>query len=340
MKRNLFLSIVALFVALCLSAQTTITNPGFEQWDSGTPNDWTTSISGNINYSLYGVNVPIPVALNFGTQTSDAHSGNYALKINASSLALAELAGVNITVPGFAQLGTAGEFSIDYETIAALIDTSSTEEPDWTQFLSLLNCFSHGVPFTQVPSRMNAWIKYQHDGTDTLQVIVLAYKSGEFMSGLFGDSISGGLGVLSYTTTATSTDWTQITVDIEGFSENTQCDSLAVIFISTSLENPKTESTLYVDDITFEFGGSSVGSAEKIEFSVYPNPTTDYLNIIPANQSETYDLQVVDQTGKVVKTMSSLSGNTQVDVNELSAGYYFVKIMQGGQQSVRNFVVK
>lgn len=343
MKRNLFLSIVALFVALGLSAQPTITNPGFEQWSSGAPNDWTTSISGNINYSLYGVNIPIPIALNFGTQTSDAHSGNSALKINASSLTLAQLAGVNVTIPGIAQLGTAGGFDVDWETIQALIDmdTTSMSEIDWTQLLTILNCVSHGLPFSNVPTAVNAWIKYQPAAgtTDTMMVIAAAYKEGELM-GLF-DGVTMPTGYAFYSNAQRYDEYTQIHVEMNYLEDNIDCDSLALIFVSSSMMNAQESTSLFIDDITFEFNyGTAIKDVHKADFVVYPNPSAEYINIQPINDAEEYNVVIVDQNGRTVQSLTALTGVTKVGVSELAAGLYFAKVLQGGQQCVRNFVVK
>ena len=126
MKKILFV-IVCVFAALQLSAQQpNISNPGFEQWTSSYPTGWTTSISGSIT------GIPIigsyPLSFNFATKTSDAHSGNYALKLQAKSLNLSMFGGPEITAPGIAQLGTAGSFSVSMETIQTLMSIDSTTD--------------------------------------------------------------------------------------------------------------------------------------------------------------------------------------------------------------------
>ncbi|MDP4266864.1 MAG: T9SS type A sorting domain-containing protein [Bacteroidota bacterium] len=61
MKRIYFF---ALIMCLAISANAQILNPGFENWTSGNPDNWWTS----------------NVLVNVVTQTTDKHSGNYALK--------------------------------------------------------------------------------------------------------------------------------------------------------------------------------------------------------------------------------------------------------------------
>lgn len=343
MKKNLILTLAAFLMAFSLSAQPNISNPGFEQWNNGIPQDWTTGITGSLNYTVMGFPIPIPISLDFGTQTIDAHSGNYALKVNASSLSLAQLANTGVTIPGIVQLGTAGAFSIDWETIQNLItmDTSSASEIDWSQLLTLLNCVSHGVPFPKVPTAINAWIKYQPAAgtTDTMMVIAAAYNEGELL-GMFDGTVFPA-GYAFYTNAQRYDEYTQIHIDMNYLDENMDCDSLAIIFLSSSFTHAQESTSLYVDDITFEFNyESAVKDVHKAEFVVYPNPSSDYINIQPIDDSEEYAVDIVDQNGRTIQSMTSLSGITRVGVSELASGIYFAKVQQGGQQIVRNFVVK
>ena len=68
------------------------------------------------------------------------------------------------------------------------------------------------------------------------------------------------------------------------------------------------------------------------EFSVYPNPSSDYIKLVGANNSNgnLYNLK-----GDLV----AKSANNQIDVRELSAGTYFVEIQSNQKRIVKKIIV-
>lgn len=343
--RFLVLAFVALLM-LRLNAQN-VSNPGFEQWNSATPVNWTTSISGtlNVNIPVLG-NVPVPLSLNFGTQTTDAHSGSYALKIKANGLDLSSFGYPSLTMPGIAQLGTAGAFSVSMETIQQLagIDWSNPSFEDFEninleELMSLTNVLSRGDAFAQAPSAMKVWAKYLPPAgvTDTMSIVVAAYSEG-VLSSILSGVLPGNFGY--YTSSERMEDYTELTIPLTFDPEHVECDSLMIVFISSSLLHANANTELYIDDISFEFNYADILSADQVKLSVYPNPASDYFIISPENKSNDFDIELFDMTGKCMKSLKNRSGDVQVDVSDLSDGIYFVKIMQNGALSVRKIVVE
>ena len=62
------------------------------------------------------------------------------------------------------------------------------------------------------------------------------------------------------------------------------------------------------------------------DLSVYPNPTTNMVNINLANNKEIANVTITNILGKVVKTTTMNGENTQLSVKELINGVYFVSI--------------
>jgi uncharacterized Ntn-hydrolase superfamily protein len=60
-------------------------------------------------------------------------------------------------------------------------------------------------------------------------------------------------------------------------------------------------------------------------FSVYPNPSNDFVSLKALNDSETYNLTIISITGAVVYTSDFIS-NTVIDVSGISKGIYFINI--------------
>lgn len=59
---------------------------------------------------------------------------------------------------------------------------------------------------------------------------------------------------------------------------------------------------------------------------VYPNPTTNYLNLVLSNDLNIEQVQVLDTKGQQIKTINVTGNNTVVPVNELMAGAYFIEL--------------
>ena len=60
-------------------------------------------------------------------------------------------------------------------------------------------------------------------------------------------------------------------------------------------------------------------------FSVYPNPSNDFVSLKALNDSETYNLTIISITGAVVYTSDFIS-NTVIDLSGISKGIYFITI--------------
>jgi hypothetical protein len=89
----------------------------------------------------------------------------------------------------------------------------------------------------------------------------------------------------------------------------------------------------YIDDIKFESETLSVDSENAISFSVYPNPTTDVLNIQSANTLDIQNISIMDMSGKQSKATFN---NNQVDVSHLQSGMYILNVeTDQGNESIK-----
>ena len=80
---------------------------------------------------------------------------------------------------------------------------------------------------------------------------------------------------------------------------------------------------------------STSAAIEKNEILIYPNPVNTVLNI-NANENEIEHTAVIDLIGKVV--INQPSNSTQINVQDLAAGIYFVSITAAGKTSIQKFV--
>jgi len=87
------------------------------------------------------------------------------------------------------------------------------------------------------------------------------------------------------------------------------------------------DNTYYVDDAYFAQGTVGVEDFTADNFSVYPNPVRDFLNI--STKTAVDQVTVYDILGKVVLTSQPGTISPKVDMSALSSGAYLVKVTIG-----------
>jgi len=71
---------------------------------------------------------------------------------------------------------------------------------------------------------------------------------------------------------------------------------------------------------------------------IYPNPTSDMLYFDITGDISLEKIEIYDTIGK--KVLSSQINNNSVDVSQLTAGVYFVKIYSGENQITKKIIKK
>ncbi len=80
-------------------------------------------------------------------------------------------------------------------------------------------------------------------------------------------------------------------------------------------------------------------------FALYPNPATDLLKVsLALNNSENTLINLLDISGKIVQTiqLGAVNGTTQVvvSIDDLTAGVYFIELVNSKGKQVKKFVKK
>lgn len=94
---------------------------------------------------------------------------------------------------------------------------------------------------------------------------------------------------------------------------------------STDQIEPITELQILFDENRDCESLSLIDFDNDFPFSVYPNPSNDFVSLKALNDSETYNLTIISITGAVVYTSDFIS-NTGIDVSGISKGIYFINI--------------
>jgi len=324
MKKQLF-TLVIILSALVAVAQTDVPNGGFESWTGGKPDNWTTSINGNVIVTIPVMgDFPYPLSANFGSQVPVPHSGNYALKLQASSLGIPST-DYNITIPGVAQLGAAGEFNIPLSTITDLMNggLDSINMDNIGDLATFLNLLASGMPCETTPYSLSMWVKYLPQGMDTMRVIAFTKQNGVPVS------------YAQMETDQTLPEYTQVFISFD--SPQTACDSICIIILAGGMSTDL-NTELYVDDIQVDFG-VGISENEPIKVNVYPNPATDMFCIAPST-NDRYQYKLMDLTGRYIAQGQNVTGTVQVDVHHLAPGVYMLFLEQNNRTLTRKVVVR
>ena len=83
-----------------------------------------------------------------------------------------------------------------------------------------------------------------------------------------------------------------------------------------------------IDSVDVQFNSYLSIEDSKIDFSVYPNPAQDVLNISISENNTS--ISIFDIVGKNVSEMELINGNNTLNIESLKAGVYFYSIKRNG----------
>jgi hypothetical protein len=103
--------------------------------------------------------------------------------------------------------------------------------------------------------------------------------------------------------------------------------------------NPN-QNKLFVDDVNIEknliTNTSMLRTTEMIKIS--PNPCHDWINV-EAPEMKDAELKIMDQTGRVIFSMSGFSSSERINVTSFAKGIYLLQLSSNHQNYTTKFVV-
>ena len=128
--------------------------------------------------------------------------------------------------------------------------------------------------------------------------------------------------------------WTEFTITVAGVSATPVAMNFAFRYFVTN-GGPAGDNSNYIGIDTFSLvrPALAVSNVNKAKVSIYPNPTTDYLNVSSA--SKISSVEVYDISGKKVRV--ELTDN-KVDVQNLVKGSYVIKITDASGTTSQKFI--
>ena len=172
-----------------------------------------------------------------------------------------------------------------------------------------------GIPYTERPDSIVGWYKYTPANPS---------DSGFVQFVLLGAS-NDTIGFVKFNSPNTPvTSYTRFSKAITYFSPNTPALSYWILSSSDGV-NPVVNSSIIIDDLDLIFNPSSVNETkEEDKIHLVSNLIHDYLQV--NNQSEKeMELNVIDNSGRVVSTFLASTGISQFNIQHLRSGIYFYR---------------
>ncbi len=303
MKRNILVIICLLFIVPFLMAQQ-IENPGFEEWEvviAGPPDiiepvNWS-SIKTSDDPVLSGL---APITFE---QSTDAHSGQYAIK----------LFNVYLSIIGSAVAGTMcnGQYHADPNPDLGYAFTNPTD-PQWN------------TPFTSRPDGIAFWMKFFPVGDDTLQFQALLHVA----EGTLPPKPANEANQVAYTRAdigGTHENWTRIAIPFNYFDERTP-EYLLLILTSGNGTTPIEGSYALFDDLEIIDDWQAIHDNPLDQVGIYVIEKTLYIKNLPEDLIKHSNLEILDLTGRLVWQSKIHSNKVSLAPTNILNGIYIVKI--------------
>jgi hypothetical protein len=300
-----------------------------------------------------GSNVPTQIGTGFNWTTSKISAGGYhnlALKPDGSLWVW----GNNL----FNQLGNGNTTSSNTITqIGSDLDWQSVATGTGSSFAIKTNGKLYGWGFggdgrlgdgttnsINVPTQIGTETNWKSVEGGNIQTIGLktngdVYAWGDNLGGQLGDGTN--LNRLVPTFIANEPSITAVT------SGDSQTYALGLELASSGYNdygqlgigtNTNTNTHIVINCPTSILGASSFNENEKLLFSIFPNPTKDFLSIQNLSNVEIDKVIVTDISGKTILQQNQYT--TQINVKNLAKGMYLLQVFSGDQKWQSKFLKK
>ena len=78
---------------------------------------------------------------------------------------------------------------------------------------------------------------------------------------------------------------------------------------------------------------------DELAISIYPNPASNLINISGLDNTQNFELEIIDVNGRVVKKYAAISNNASLNISSLQSGVYFLQFSNSKERFVRRLIV-
>ncbi len=317
---------LALGACAFLNAQTPpqLENPGFEYWETVLVGNGPATTSEPVDWSgLKTSDDPSLAQLSpDGTLTQDVGRGGTGYSVKLQTI-------YTLGVPANGGI-TNGRFHApqNLNPEEGYIYTDTTDG-NWN------------LPYSWKPDSLVGWYKYAPTGNDKGKFEAIMHDGYGalplFINGVH-DVTANRVGRARYDWTAsTNGQWVRFAVPFH-WDDTRNSDYILVIATAGDSTISENNSTVWIDDIELVYNNLSVDEYDyNKDFTVYYDNERIFVNM-KAKSFETYSMEIVDMTGKVV-SKQQVNSNTATEVQNLyNKGIYFCRINTGTRFITRKIV--
>ena len=189
-----------------------------------------------------------------------------------------------------------------------------------------------GAPVVDMPSHLNGYYKYAPLGGDSCVIGVGLFKT----TGGVRDSVAVGY----FSTKAATSDWTPFSAWID-YDTLVQPDSMNIIALSTAQEVMTIGTTLYVDDLWFDYIVGTDENDPQAGIQLYQDKETDRLLIFYDFASpQNTDVRLFDMRGRQVRQTPAVTvkkGRDILSYAGLDPGIYIVQVIHGNKRLAKKY---
>ena len=124
--------------------------------------------------------------------------------------------------------------------------------------------------------------------------------------------------------------WTEVTFDLSAYDGQT---------VYVAIQCVSNDAWVFmIDDVSIDFTVGVPDAPREVEFTIYPNPVTDQLNI--TSGTEMTQVEIFNQLGQVVYSQVVKDNNLNINSTGFNAGVYFVRITTDEGIATKKIMVK
>lgn len=182
--------------------------------------------------------------------------------------------------------------------------------------------FATNIPLTLADSKMNLRVWSPDAGTPIRLKVEDSNDATHTCETEINTTVAGGWETLEFDFTNQAPGTESLSV---GLSMGWVYNKASIFFNFGTDGATAGEKTYYFDDV--KFGSASTASLEDLEvfgFRIYPNPTTDRLQLKAASNIES--IEIFDIVGRRMLTDSPNALTKELNISNLSNGIYFVRV--------------
>jgi hypothetical protein len=285
-------------LSLTVKSQTTIADPGFENWSNDHELvNWDNS---NVSTTYLGVGVTITCV----TKSTDVHSGSFSAKILSKDTTIVVI--TTPVTPGFVTLGTF-----------------------WFNSTSQTGGVVGGIPFSGRPDSITFWYKSSLQGSDKSSIYFEEWQ-GAHTTTIADDSAKIATSATDWTYFAMPINYQDAGIP-DSMNLTIGSSDLGDQAVITN------NSQMNVDDVSLVYGDVGIMDiAFSANFNVYADQSTNQLIIdLNFDQSLSTEISLYNVAGQVIKSYvkNIKTSKELIGLDSLPKGIYFVKVTRKDGQN-------